>query len=185
MEIKITNNQILKVLEILSWIIFIGLCVEAGSIIVNTFISLFINPDGVKNFWEGADYLSSLYQYDYGRFIVITVIMSIVAVLKAIMFYIIIKLFIDEKLNLYKPFNLELRQLISKLSYLAIGIGLFSQYGSKHAEWLKIEGFRMIDLQVLNLSGADVWLFMAVILFVISHIVKKGIEIQLENELTI
>ena len=66
MEIKISTSQILKVLEILSWIIFIGLCVEAGSIIVNTFITLFINPNGVENFWKGKEYLSSLYQYDYG-----------------------------------------------------------------------------------------------------------------------
>ena len=55
MEIKITTNQILKVLEILSWIIFIGLCIEAGGTIVNTIITLFINPLGVKNFWEGED----------------------------------------------------------------------------------------------------------------------------------
>ena len=55
MEIKITTQQILKVLQILSWIIFIGLCIEAGGITVNTFITLFINPAGVENFWEGNE----------------------------------------------------------------------------------------------------------------------------------
>ncbi|WP_339839402.1 hypothetical protein [uncultured Flavobacterium sp.] len=85
MKIKITTNQILKVLEILSWIIFIGLCIEAGGIIVNTFISLFINPDGVENFWKGKEYLSSLYQYDYGYFMVVAIIMCIVAILKTIL----------------------------------------------------------------------------------------------------
>ena len=64
MEIKITTNQTLKVLQILSWIIFLGICIDAGGIVVNTIITLFINPLGVKNFWEGADYLSSLYNYD-------------------------------------------------------------------------------------------------------------------------
>ena len=93
MEIKITTNQILKVLQILSWIIFIGLCIEAGGIAVNTFITLFINPPGVENFWEGSEYLSSLYSFDRGHFIVITLTMIIVAVLKAIMFYLIVKLF--------------------------------------------------------------------------------------------
>jgi hypothetical protein len=43
----------------------------------------------------------------------------------------------------------------------------------------------MGDLQALHISGADVWLFMAVILFVIGQIVKRGIEIHAENELTI
>jgi hypothetical protein len=185
MEIKITTNQILKVLQILSWIIFIGLCIEAGSIAVNTLITLFINPLGVKNFWEGADYLSSLYNFDHGHFFVVTLIMTIVAVLKAIMFYLIVKLFVDKKLNISKPFSLELRRFILKLSYLALGIGLFSHFGFKYTEWLAEQSIKAIDLQSLHIAGADVWLFMAVILFVIVQIVKRGIEIQNENDLTI
>jgi hypothetical protein len=76
MEIKITTNQVLKVLQILSWIIFIGLCIESGGIIVNTFITLLINPLGVKNFWEGNEYLSILYKFDRGHFIVINHVLS-------------------------------------------------------------------------------------------------------------
>ncbi len=97
MEIKITTNQTLKVLQILSWIIFIGLCIEAGGIAVNTIITLFINPPGVENFWEGADYLSSLYKFDHGHFFVIALAMIIVVVLKAIMFYLIVKLFVEKR----------------------------------------------------------------------------------------
>ena len=52
MEISITTNQTLKVLQVISWIIFIGLCIEAGGTTVNTVITLFINPRGVKKFWE-------------------------------------------------------------------------------------------------------------------------------------
>ncbi len=185
MEIKITTNQILKVLQILSWIIFIGLCIEAGGIAVNTFIVLFINPLGVENFWEGADYLSSLYKFDQGYFIVITLTMIIIAVLKAIMFYLIVELFVDKKLNISQPFNLGLRRFILNMSYLALGIGLFCYVGFNYSVWLTKQGVKIADLQSLNLEGADVWLFMAVILFVIVQIVKKGIEIQNENDLTI
>lgn len=185
MEIKITNNQILKVLEILSWIIFIGLCIDVGSIIVNTFITLFINSEGVVNFWKGADYLTGLYNLDSGSFSVITIIMIIVGCLKAIMFYFIIQLFTNKTLNYYKPFSLELREFIVKLSYLSLGIGFFSHYGSEYSERLTKRNFEAAHLENLNLGGADVWLFMAVILFIIVYIVKKGIEIQTENELTI
>ena len=185
MEIKITTNQILKVLQILSWIIFIGLCIEAGGIIVNTFITLFINPLGVENFWEGNEYLSGLYKFDQGHFIVITLIMIIVAVLKAIMFYLIVKLFTEKKLKISQPFSMELRRFIINQSYLALGIGLFSYYGFKYSMWLTKQGVKPADLQSLHIAGADVWLFMAVILFVIVQIVKRGIEIQRENDLTI
>lgn len=185
MEIKITTNQILKVLQILSWIIFIGLCIDAGGIAVNTFITLFINPLGVQNFWEGADYLSSLYKFDPGNFFVITLTMIIVAVLKAIMFYLIVKLFTEKKLNMSQPFSVELRQFILKVSYLALGIGLFSHFGFKYSVWLAQQVPTTADLQSLHIAGADVWLFMAVILFVIAQIVKRGIEIQTENDLTV
>lgn len=185
MEIKITTSQILKVLEILSWIIFIGLCIEAGSIAVNAFITLAITPNGAGNFWEGADYLSRLYSYDHGNFFVVTLIMTIVAVLKAIMFYLIVKLFTDKKLNLTQPFSLDLKRFILKLSYLALAIGLFSYYGLKYSEWLASKGLETTGLQSLNLAGGDIWLFMAVILFVIVQIVTRGIEIQNENDLTI
>ncbi len=185
MEIKITTTQILKVLQILSWIIFLGLCVEAGGITVNTFITLFINPLGAENFWEGNEYLSGLYKFDKGHFMVITLTMIIVAVLKAIMFYLIVKLFTDKKLKISQPFSTELRHFIIIQSFLALGIGLFSHSGYKYSVWLTNQGVKSADLQSLHIAGADVWLFMAVILFVIVQIVKRGIEIQKENDLTI
>lgn len=185
MEIKITTNQVLKVLQILSWIIFIGLCIEAGAIAVNTIITLFINPSGVENFWEGKEYLSRLYRHDRGHFTVITLTMIIVAVLKAIMFYLIVKVFTDKKLKISQPFNMELRRFIIKQSCLALGIGLFSHSGYKYSVWLTRQGVEPADVQSLHIAGADVWLFMAVILFVIAQVVKKGIEVQMENDLTI
>lgn len=185
MEIRITTNQTLKVLQVVSWIIFIGLCIYAGGVIVNTVISLFINPKGVENFWDGKGYLSALYRFDQGHFLVITVIMIIVSVLKAIMFYLIVKLFTDRKLSIRQPFSMELRRFIVNQSFLSLGIGLFSFYGSKYSNWLQTKGMQSADLQSLHIDGADVWLFMAVILFVIIGVVKKGIEIQAENDLTI
>ena len=185
MELKITTNQILKVLQVLSWMLFIGLCVEAGSIVVNTFIVLFINPAGVANFWEGADYLSQLLLFDQGYFMIITLIMIIVSVLKSIMFYLIVKLFNEKKLNLSQPFSTALKQFVLNLSYLSLGIGLFCNIGFKYGLWLPTQGFGMADIQSLDFAGADVWLFMAVILFVIVQLVKRGIEFQNENALTI
>lgn len=52
---KSKTKQILNILQILFWIIFIGLCIEAGGIAFNTFMTLAINPNSVHNFWEGAD----------------------------------------------------------------------------------------------------------------------------------
>ena len=84
-----------------------------------------------------------------------------------------------------QPFSRELGRLTFQISYLSLLIGLFCLWGAKYAEWFVKQGVKMPDIQHLRLDGADVWLFMGVILFVIAQIFKRGIEIQTENELTV
>ena len=183
MEIKISAKQILTIVYILSWIIFIGVCIEAGGFIVNAIFAL-VDPGVVTHLWQQVD-LSDLFKYDHGYFFVVTLIMSIVAVMKAWLFYLIIKILHDKKLNMAQPFSKEVRRFIFLLSYIALVIGLFSGYGIKYSEGLIKQGVKMPDTHYLHFGGSDVWLFMAVILFVIAQIYKRGIEIQTENELTV
>jgi len=180
MGIQISAKQMLKILYVLSWIIFIGLCIEAGSFIFNVFFSMAINP-------VAADYfhLSDLYRYDRGHFVVELLLMGIAGVLKAIIFYLIVKILKDKKLDIAQPFNKEMGRFVFNVSYLSLGTGLFSFWGVKYAQWLVQMGVKMPDIQYLRLGGADVWLFMGVILLVIAQIFKRGIEIQSDNELTI
>lgn len=182
MEIKITSKQILIALTIISWIIFVGICIDAGGYITNTIYVMAINPVAANNYWTKIDF-SSLYNYDSGYFFVITLCMIIVKVLNAIMFYLIIKNLDSKKLDMAKPFKKEFGQFIQLLSYIAIGISFFSNLGIKYAEWLINKGIKMPNINQLSLSGAGVWLFMAIILLVIAQIFKRGIEIQEENDL--
>lgn len=184
MEIKIGTKQILKFLYILSWIIFIGVCIEAGGFIFNTFYAMVLNPMGAENYWNGLD-LSSLYNFDKGYFLVITFYMIIVAVLRALIFYLFIRLLHGKKLDLSHPFTIEFRNFISLVAYIALMIGLFSKMGMQYSAWLSTKGVTMPDLEYLRLGGPDVWFFMGVILLVISQIFKRGIEMQNDNELTI
>ena len=111
--------------------------------------------------------------------------MGITGVLKAIMFYLIVKILMDKKLDLAQPFNKEMGRFIFSMSYLALGTGFFSFWSMKYAKWLAQQGVDMPDNEHLRLAGADIWLFMGITLFVIAHIFKRGIEIQSENELTV
>ena len=183
MEIRITTRQILNILLILSWIIFIGICIEATGFIVNAIFAL-ANPSMVTRLWQQVD-LADLLKYDHGWFFVVNLIMSIVTVMKAWLFSLIIRILHNKNLNIAQPFNNEVRRFIFYLSYVSLLIGLFSAYGIKYIEWLVKQGVKMPDTQLLHLGGADVWLFMAVILFIIAQIFKRGIEIQTENELTV
>ncbi|MCL9807540.1 DUF2975 domain-containing protein [Flavobacterium amniphilum] len=183
MEIKIGTKSMLKVLTVLSWIIFIGLCIEVGGILFNTAFSFF-KPIGAKYFWNYLD-LSSVYQFDKGYFLVVTFFMVVVAIMKAIMFYLIIKILLNKELTIVQPFTELVRKFIIKVASLSIGIGIFSKWGSGYVEWLQKQSVIFPDTQYLKLDGADVWLFMGVILLVIAYVFKRGIEIQQENDLTV
>lgn len=181
---QISTKQILKVLYVLSWIIFIGVCIEACGSIFSAFYTLVINSFNARTFWVGND-LSGLYEYDRGHFFAETLLISITAVMKACIFYLIMKILHDKKLSMSQPFSNEVRLFIIKVSCLAFAIGIFTSWGVKYTKWLVKQGVQMPDTQDLRLGGADVWLFMSVILFVIAQIFKRGIEIQSENELTV
>lgn len=184
MEIKIGSKQILRVLNVLAWIIFIGLCVRTGAFIFNAIFLLTFNPFGGHYFWDGAD-LSGLYEFDRGYFMVITSLMIIVSVFKSLLFYWIIKTLHDKKLNMDQPFSKEVSRLIFNLSYASLAISVFSGWVAGYAEWFNKKGAFMPSLESMHVDGAGAWMFIAIILFVIGHIFKRGIEIQEENELTV
>ncbi|TXT30060.1 MAG: hypothetical protein FD136_1733 [Chitinophagaceae bacterium] len=181
---QISTKQILNILYVLSLIILIGLCIESGGFITNTLYALFINTSVVSHFWGHLD-LSGLYEYDHGHFYVITVYMIIVALAKTLMFYLIVKILHDKKINMDQPFNKELGRFAFNLAYLALLIGLFSSWGVKYSLWLEGFNIKMPNVESLRMGGADVWLFMSVMLYVIAQIFKRGIEIQSENDLTV
>lgn len=177
-------DYIFKALNVVSWIIFIGVCIEAGGFITNSFFTLLLHPVGASKFWTEVN-LSELYNYNQSYYVTVISLMIIVAVMRALMFYFIVKIFHNKKLNLSEPFNESIRRFILRIAYLGLGIGMFSFWGAKYTEGLVSQGVRMPELQYLRMGGADVWLFMGITLLVIAHIFKKGIEIQNENDLTV
>jgi Protein of unknown function (DUF2975) len=181
---SIKTVYILKALYVLSWIIFVGLCIEAGGFITNTIATLMLNPEGAAKFWKEVD-LSALYHHNQSHYVMLTSIMIIATVLKALMFYFIVKILHAKDLNLSKPFNEVVKRFVLIMAYLALGIGLFSFWGTKFAGQLVDQDVKLPDMLHLRLDGADVWLFMGVTLLVIAFIFRKGVELQNENDLTV
>ena len=181
-RMKISTELMLKILNVVSWIIFIGLSVEAGGFITNAFFTLLLNPVGARHFWQQVD-LSGLYYFDRGHFFAQALMICIVAVMKAYLFYVIVRAL--KKINMSRPFSPKMGARILKIAYVTFVIGLFSVWGFNNTAWLAAKGVKMPNIQDMRLGGGDVWLFMSVTLFVIAQIFKKGIELQTENELTV
>ena len=181
---RISTKQMLRVLYVLSWVIFIGVSVDAGAFLFGVGFTVFMDPVTAQKTWREIN-LSGLYQHDHGHFYALAAMIGIVLIFKALLFYLILKLLHEKKLNMSQPFNQDTGRFIFAISYLTLVIGLFSQYGIKYAAWLTSKQVEMPEVQTLRLGGADVWFFMSVTLFVIAHIFKRGIEMQNENDLTI
>ncbi len=174
----------LKTLQVIAWIIFIGVCIDAGGVLTNTIYSIFVNPSLAAHFWNNNN-LSQVNSFNQSYFITLTTLMSIVAILKALLFYIIIKIFHDKKLNFSDPFKEAIGPYVSNIAYVALGIGLFSLWGADLSEWLLKQNLTISSVQKLKLGGADVWFLMGFTMLVFAKIFKKGIELQSENDLTV
>lgn len=174
------NDTILSVLHVVSWIVFIGLCIEAGALLFNFTFALF-NPLASHNIYKGLD-LSVLFENQFPHFIGIMSFVVVLAALKAYLFYLVIKIF--KKLNLVKPFTIEIAKLIEKLSYEAVSIAIICIIAHQYTKRLIQKGYEVSHVgNYWNDTAA--FLMMAAILFIISRVFKKGIEMQNENDLTI
>ena len=180
MKWELNNRKVLQFLKVVSWVLFIGLAIDTGSYIFNGFYVFFINDYATKYFG-----LFDLYHADSGNYIVMLLFMTIVSLFKTLIFYTVIKMFNNEFIELKKPFTEHFVKLMSCIFYQILGIGIFSYWGSKYANWLSSKNIVMPTVDQLNLGGADVWIFMAIVLLVINQILKRGVELQNENNLTI
>ena len=178
---KSKTKPILKVLHILSWIIFIGLCARTGAILYSFFVSLFMNAEGAKNLYNGLN-LSSLFNYDKVQYCIVVSLIVFVSALKAYVFYVVIKIFL--KINFVHPFSETVSALISRIGYIALFIGILSIIGMSYCDWLGKNGVDIPDLYHFIGAGVEHLLFAGVIVF-ISQVFKRGMEIQTENELTV
>ena len=176
------TKKMLEILNIIAWTLFILLCVQAGVFLFNTFFTLFINPVDAKYFQRGEIDFSSLYNYSSWSFLTVALMMVLKVSVEAYMFYLIILIF--KALNIVKPFSTEVGRLILKIARVALFICLISWLGTLYSEWLLKQGVKL-PLMYKYFGGADVFLMMGVMLFVIAQVFKRGVEIQTENDLTV
>ena len=174
------SNFVFKVLNIVAWIIFVGLCIEAGGLIVNFIFSLY-KPEFVQNLYQKLD-LSEMYSRSKWAFFSMYSFILVISILKAYLFYVVIMLIY--KLDLSKPFNRYVSEQIAQISYFTLSIGLLSHIARQTAKNLLHRGYEIDQLSQFWVDS-EAFILMAAIVYIIAIIFKKGIELQNENDLTI
>jgi hypothetical protein len=174
------NNFVFKGLHIVAWVIFVGLCIEAGGLIVNYFFSMF-KPELVNNLYQKLD-LSEMYKESKLVFFGIYSFILSISILKAFLFYIIIRLM--HKMDLTKPFNTFVSNQIFQISYYTLSIGLFSYIARQITDNLTHQGFVTNSLNEFW-ADSQAFILMGAVIYIIATIFKKGVDIQNENDLTV
>lgn len=175
-----TNNFIFWGLYIVAWLIFVGLSIEAGGLIVNFFFHLY-DPEFVQNLYQKLD-LIQMYKDSKLAFFGIYSFILIISILKACLFYIVIRLM--HRLDLSKPFNTFASRQISQISYYTLSIGLLSYIARQLVKSLMHHGFVPNNLNQFW-ADSQAFILMGAVIYVIATIFKKGVDIQIENDLTV
>ncbi len=168
-------KKLLKVMHIITWFVFIGLLIKAGTILFSYIISI-SNAQAAQNLFDGLD-LSAYRNHSFIQYTLIILYKVLLFTTEAYIAFLVTKLL--SGLNLEKPFNLNVQLLMQKISYSIFYLWILAIIHNAHVQFLgKRYDFPM------DLFSSD-FIFLAGIIFIFAQIVKRGITIQQENSLTI
>ncbi|MDX9704737.1 MAG: DUF2975 domain-containing protein [Weeksellaceae bacterium] len=172
------TQNILFFLKIISWIAFIGYAIVCGSVIFS-FVLSFINPEIAKNMYKINPAIFELKEKNTVTFIFGFSLLIALAFMLAYLWFLVIKLF--DKLNLKNPFSIETARHLEKTAFHLMGIWVVSLVAKTYLNWQSGD-YMQFDFKI---GEGNNFLFMAAIVYIISQIFKRGIEMQEENELTV
>jgi len=172
---KTRTERVLKILLVLTWIVFIGLMVQAGAILFSYGFTL-INPDGARNLYKGLD-LSGIREADFLQFNIAALLLIALPAMKAYIAYLAIQ--VMGKVNLQNPFSLYVVRKLESMSYDIVVIWVVSVLQTAHNAWL------VKPETPLEAEGSGETLFMAGLVYVIAQVFKRGVELQSESDLTV
>jgi len=176
---KLKTEKILMILKILALLAGIGFSIECGSQILSLAAS-FLNPEWAKRVYNVDLTIFSIREYSIRQYVYAMSIVIAISALKAIIWFLVYDLL--QKFQLKSPFTMKVTEKLEKIAWLLLGIWvIMSIIGKSYSHYLmKSTGIQL----PVNHSG-DEYFFVAGIVYIISQIFKRGIEIQEENELTV
>ncbi|MCE1199726.1 MAG: DUF2975 domain-containing protein [Marinilabiliales bacterium] len=175
-----TNNFVFWSLYVVSWILFVGLSIEAGGLIVNFFFSLY-KPEFVQNLYQKLD-LTEMYQESRIVFFSMYGFILSISIGKASLFYIVVNLM--HKMDLTKPFSPFVAKQISRIGYYTLSIGLLSYFARLLTKSLTIQGYVTDNIDQFW-ADSQAFILMGAVIYIIATIFKKGVDLQNENDLTV
>lgn len=158
-------------------VIFLGLCIKTGSLLISLIVSLFVQPAASRNLYMGLD-LSALFTFGKMHYMTIAGLMILQTGLKAWMCFDLLRIL--SALNLEQPFSERVYRLIRNIGRTALVTGILAVVADKYGGWVMRRGIPL----PIEWAEEEILLF-AAILMVIAHVFSRGIELEREQALTI
>ena len=176
--IKMKTEKILEILKIVAWVTFIGTAVVALIQIIAFAIS-FISPDTAKLITGTNMNLTDLRINHVREYVFVVSFLVIIAILNVQVWQKVKDIL--TKINLTSPFSMEVALLLEDIGQLLISSWVVGYIGDNYIHWLS----KRIDGVSGGLEISFQYLFCAGIVYIISQIFKRGVELQEESELTV
>lgn len=173
-------NLVLKVLNVIVYIVFIGMCIKAGALLFSYILSM-NNAIAAQNLYDNLD-LSDLKIKDEVAYSIMFFSIFVIVFLQALLFYTIIIMF--KKIDIISPFHETIGNLIKRMAGFSLVIGIFSNVTLSFVVKYISQGLEFPNIMKYVAQG-DAFVFFAMILFFISMLFDKGIALQNEAEFTI
>ncbi len=175
---KTQTKTILEIIKYLALIGAIGFSIECGSQIISLIVGFF-EPKMAAKFYKVSSKIYELRNFDlryFGLAIALTIFFSAT---KAYIWYYVFDFL--NKLSLKNPFTVEICAKVQKISYLLFELWVVSFIGNSFIGFASKES----GINIINHFNHEEYFFMAGIVYIISQIFKRGVELQEENELTV
>ena len=178
-NMKIKTETILTVSKYLALLGGIWYSILWGSQLT-TLVASFINPDWAKRTYEVDLNIFSIREHSIGFYVCAMGLNITISALKAFVWYVVFELL--SKLKLQTPFSMEVEKKLERIAYLLFGVWIVSSiFWKTYMYYLS----KSTGIQLPANHSGDEYLFMAGMIYIISQVFKRGIEIQEENNLTV
>ena len=154
-------------------------CILWGSRLL-TLVASFINPEWAKRTYEADLTLFSIREHNIGYYVFAMCLTIAVFALKALIWYVVFALL--SKLKLQTPFSMEVERKLERIAFLLLIVWVINTIF-----WKTCLYYVSIDtgIRLATNNSESEYLFMAAMIYIISQVFKRGIEIQEENQLTV
>lgn len=176
---KTKTEIVLEVLKYLALVAAIGFSIECGAQILS-FVASYINLDWAEKVYGTELVWFQIREMDTWYYIQLMSVIIATAAIKAWIWFLIFDLLL--KLQLKSPFSLFVTNRLETISYMLFSVWLVMTLTGKSYS------HNLVKATGIELSGKYIsheYFFIAGIVFILSQIIKRGIEMQEENQLTV